>query len=143
VSKKQVQKILANGTYLFSNVLKNCDFVRSYATGFNKGNEVVDNDFGDLIIADLNFDGKDDFALKKDSGGNGGPVYNFYVQNNGKFILDKFLTEQMEFFPTRINKNNKTLTTFVHANAYQLGEHTYRFAANKWKETKHKLIKAY
>ncbi len=105
----------------------------------------LDNDFGDLVVADLNFDSREDFAMIKDSGGNGGPVYNFYIQNeSGEFILDKFLTEKMEFFPTRIVKSNRTLITKVHANVCQVGEHTYQLDVklNKWKQIKHRFIGA-
>ena len=140
---KQIQQIILHPTYLFADVFANCSNVRSYTTGVNKNKESTDNDFGDLVVADLNFDSREDFALKKDSGGNGGPVYNFYVQGaNGEFILDNFLTEQMEFFPKRILKLNRTLITLVHANAYQLGEHTYELSVkkDKWKQTKHRFI---
>lgn len=143
VRKKQIQNIVIKPTYLFSDVFVNCNSVRSYTTGLNKNMESIDNDFGDLIVADFNFDSKEDFALKKDSGGNGGPVYNFYIQNaDGSFTLDNFLSEQMEFFPTRINKSNRTLITLVHANAYELAEHTYKknVNGNKWKEIKHRFI---
>ena len=41
---------------------------------------------------DLNFDGKDDIAVKFDSGGNGRPFYSFYIQNmSKKFELNAFL----------------------------------------------------
>lgn len=141
VSKAQVQKIVISTNYLFSEVFVDCNNVRSYTTGLNKNREDIDNDYGDLIVADFNFDSKEDFALKKDSGGNGGPVYNFYIQNEqGSFSLDTFLTRKMEFFPTHIKRSNKTLVTLVHANAYQLGEHTYRLDKNGWKEIKHRFL---
>ena len=44
---------------------------------------------------------KEDFAIKKDSGGNGGPLYEFYLQNvRQKFVKDDFLTNTLEFFPS-------------------------------------------
>lgn len=141
--KKQVQQITINSTFLFSSAFSNCNAVRSYVTGLNSNLADTDNDFGDLVIADLNFDGAEDIALKQDSGGNAGPVYNFYLQQkNRQFIADTFLTKHMEFFPTRINVKSRTLVTLAHANAYQMAEHTYKFnqATGKWEQIKHRLI---
>jgi len=92
-----------------------------------------------LIIVDFNFDGKDDIAIINDSGGNGGPLYNFYIQNQkGLFSLNKFLTEQMSFFPAYINKKEKTLTTFVHAGVNRIAKTIYKFnvADQTWKQIK-------
>jgi len=143
LNKNEVQKIAFGSTDISSNVFSNCKSVRSYTTGVNKSKEAEDNDFGDLIVADLNFDSKEDLALKNDLGGNSGPTYNFYMQDGGgNFVLNSFLTKQMGFFPSQINKISKTLVTMVHANANQLGEHTYKLDSktNKWKEIKHRLV---
>jgi len=145
ITKNAFQKIQLSSTYFFEKVFNKCNCVRSYSTGKNKNLMVIDNDYGDLIIADFNFDSKDDIAVKKDSGGNGGPLYDFYIQNSeGNFIRNKFLSETMEFFPTEINKEKKTLVTFVHANAYQTGESTFKFdtLTKKWKKIRHRLVKA-
>jgi hypothetical protein len=56
-----------------------CGAVRSYETGKNAHKAVVDNDYGDLVVADINFDGLADVVLKTDGGGNGGPYYTFYT----------------------------------------------------------------
>ncbi len=143
--KTEVQKITYSSTHLFKEVFLDCGFERSYITYQNIKSKDVDNDFGDLIVADFNFDDKEDFAIKGDAGGNGGPAYNFYIQKNGKFILDSFLTEQMMFFPTNINKHNKTLTTLVHANVYERGETTYKLDSemNKWKKVRHRFVAYY
>ncbi len=142
-SGEEVQKIAFSSTYLFSSVYTECGDVRSYITGVNANKVEVDNDFGDVIIADLNFDGKEDLVLKKDSGGNSGPVYNFYIQNKvGQFFLDDYLTNKVEFFPVHINKVRKTLVTHTHANVGEFGEHTYKLDAktNMWKQINHRLI---
>lgn len=141
-NKNKTQKIVVHTTFLFDDVFKNCNSVRSYTTGINRSKEAMDNDYGDLVVADLNFDSKEDLALKKDSGGNGGPLYNFYIQDDkGRFELDSFLTQKMEFFPTRISQPKRTLVTLVHAGAYSVGEHTYTLGKNnKWKETRHRFL---
>src|SRR5579862_3449625 len=77
-----------------------CRDVRSYITGKNIRKVAIDNDFGDLIVVDFNFDGREDVALKTDGGGNGGPYYTFYRQDEkGHFQIDHFLTDSVSFFP--------------------------------------------
>lgn len=128
---------------LFKSSFVDCNNVRSYTTGINKNAEVVDNDFGDLIVADFNFDNKEDFAIKREEGGNGGPLYNYYIQTSGNtFRLDQFLSETMIFFPMNIKKSNKTLTTLVHASAVSVCETIYKLdsATNKWKEIGQRII---
>jgi hypothetical protein len=145
-TNKISQKITYNPVYLFEKVFKNYENVKSYQTHKNDSIKIVDNDFGDLIIADLNFDGKDDFAIIKDSGGNGGPSYNYYIQStNLKFVRDKFLSDKMEFFPIQINRNDKTLITYVHAGANSLSEmiYSYNGMTNSWVIKSHKIIDVY
>jgi len=141
VSGKKNQEITVKPTFIFSDVFVNCNRVRSYTTGVNQNMESVDYDFGDLIVADFNFDSREDFALKTESGGNAGPSYDFYIQNaDGKFSLDTFLTNQMGSFPKRIIKSNRTLVTSIHANANQQCETTYRLDENKWKRIKRRWV---
>ncbi|MBS1687602.1 MAG: hypothetical protein JSS96_02670 [Bacteroidetes bacterium] len=143
LSKKQIQEIIIKPSFVFSDVFVNCNSVRSYTTGVNKNKKIIDNDFGDIIVADFNFDSKEDFALKEDSGGNSGPTYNFYIQNsNGRFVLDTFLTNQMGFFPSHINRSNRTLVASCVANAYRVCETTYKLDAKgtNWKKIKRRFI---
>ena len=115
----------------------------SYSTKFNIEKKIVDNNYGDIIVADFNFDNKDDIALVNDMGGNGGVFYSYYIQNKDrKFIKDVYLTDSMTYFPSKINKNSKTLITYVHAGVCGLGEHIYRLDINKncWKDESHKII---
>ncbi|KGO86597.1 hypothetical protein Q765_10255 [Flavobacterium rivuli WB 3.3-2 = DSM 21788] len=140
--KKQI--INFSSGYMFSNDFTDCKDVRSYITGIGKNAEVLDNAYGDFIVADFNFDGKEDFAVKNDSGGNGGPFYNYYLQDTkGIFVLDSFLTNTMIYFPSIIDKKHKTLVTLVHANAVSVSESTYQFTfeTGKWKEIKNRIIK--
>jgi hypothetical protein len=50
----------------------------------------------------------------------------------------------MEFFPDKINPGNKTLTTLVHANAYQLGEKVFKYdtTTGLWKRISHRVVNA-
>jgi hypothetical protein len=131
-----LQKINFISPFLFDTVYTDCNAVRSYITGKNEDMEAPDYDFGDLIIADLNFDGKEDIAIKYDSGGNGGPFYNFYLQSgNGKFVLSHFLTDHVGSFPKYVNSKHKTVTTQIHANVHQEGKKTFRYnpTTKKWR----------
>lgn len=141
-STKQKQIVLIRSELIFEKDYLNCNAVRSYSTNVNTSAKVQDNDYGDLIVADFNFDGNDDVAFKNDSGGNGGPLYSFYLQSSkGTFIEDKFLSETVQFFPNEINIKNKTIITLVHANAYQRSEDTYKLDKNgNWKQIKSRLV---
>jgi hypothetical protein len=118
--------------------------VLSYSTNFNSDRQISDNYFGDIIVADLNFDNKDDIAIINDSGGNGGSFYSYFLQGSEKdFTLDYFLTDSMTYFPKKINKRNRTLVTYVHAGACCVGEHVYLFSKSnsKWTEKSHKILR--
>jgi hypothetical protein len=117
------------------------DHVRSYATQFNKNKKVLDNDYGDIVVADFNFDNKDDLAIVNNTGNNAGSFYNFYLQESqAKFALNRFLTDSVLYFPNEIK--NKTLTTFVNAGACHMGKHIYVLDAlsGRWREKSHTLI---
>ena len=104
--------------YYFDEVMKNCLNVVSYTTSFNLDFVIHENYFGDVIVCDLNFDGLEDLAVIRNSGGNGGSEYNFYIQSeNSEFYLNDFLSDKMRFFPSKIDVRNKTITTLSHAGA--------------------------
>ena len=118
------------------------DSYRSYITGINKNKQAIDNYYGLFIVADFNFDAKNDFAIINDMGGNGGTFNSYYIQHNdNKFVLDTFLTDSMMYFPSKIDVTNRQLTTYVHAGVCWMGEHVYELDKNnKWKEISHKTI---
>ncbi|MEN2402174.1 hypothetical protein GKZ90_0020460 [Flavobacterium sp. MC2016-06] len=143
-SNRHLQTINIDSEFIFEEDFKKCSTVRSYISGFNKNKEDIDNDYGDFIVADFNFDGKEDFAVKTDSGGNGGPNYTYYIQNEKlKFELDQFLTETVRFFPSSFDKTKKTLSTFVHASASSSSESIYGYNSKtkKWKFIKESIVK--
>ena len=106
----------------------NCENVRSYSTNVNDTLIALDNDYGDLIIADFNFDNKDDFAIKRNSGGNGGPEYDYFLQSsNNNFIKNSYLSDSLVFFPSEISKEKKCLMTLVHAGVCHMGKHIYHY----------------
>lgn len=140
-TNKKTQTIVFGSELLFEESFSNCNSVKSYSTGKNKNVRAVDNDFGDLVIADYNFDGIEDLAIKKLEGGNGGPEYFFYLQDKkGNFVLDRFLTDKVVFFPAKKNSKKHSITTVVHANAYQMNETTYQLKNGKWKQISQRFI---
>ena len=142
-TKKIIQTVHFTTKFLFDSSYVNCNNVRSYTTGKNKNAFVGDNDYGDMIVADFNFDNREDFAIKRGEGGNGGPNYDYYIQTSDTtFKLDKFLSDKMIYFPSHFDKNKKTLTTLVHASAVGMGETTFKLdtSTNKWGNVGHRLI---
>jgi hypothetical protein len=141
-TRECIDTLSISSLFYLSDTFANCDSVMSFTTGFNSKRKVVDNYFGDLVVADLNFDKKDDIAIMNDYGGNGGPFYSYFIQGNfKKFSLDKFLTDSMTYFPYGIDKQKRRLTTYVHAGVCCTGEDVYQFdkLTGKWKHIIHKL----
>ncbi|MEC4003617.1 hypothetical protein OX283_003010 [Flavobacterium sp. SUN052] len=136
VSQKiQALKIETEGLYIDS--FNDCKNVKSYSTKINSELPTGDeNDSGNFIVADFNFDGMEDLAIKRDVGGNGGPLYAYFLQaKDKKFYESLYLSNTVEFFPIEINSTKKTITTFLHANAYQKNRRIFKYnqKAKKWK----------
>ncbi len=140
VSRKDNERVFYKvniiSTYLLGDETFENDNVRSYITGANADEDVVDNDYGDIVVADFNFDNFEDFAIKREEGGNGGPLYNFYIQSNQNFIIDNYLSDTIVWFPNKIDKEQKILQTLVRASAVSVCEETYKYnSTNKtWKK---------
>ena len=143
--KKLAQKIILKTDVLLEDAYDNCNNVRSYITSENRNKEAPDNEYGDFIVADLNFDGKEDLAIKYDSGGYPGPICAFYVQPDDMHFKNAvFLSEKMLFFPIDIDSKSKTLTTHAHADAYGYYESIFIYnpKTKKWIRTSHTYRKA-
>jgi hypothetical protein len=111
----QTLTIACQGFYLDS--FDDCKNVKSYTTKINSELPTGDeNDSGNFIVGDFNFDGLEDFAIKSDPGGNGGPLYAYFI-------------------PIEINSAKRTITTFLHASAYQKNRRIFKYnpKAGKWK----------
>jgi hypothetical protein len=140
-SKKPLQVISFMATSLYDRSFSKCSWVRSYSTGKNRNAEVLDTDFGDIVVADFNFDSSEDIAIKSYDEMSG-TYYRFYLQGkDGLFKLDTFLTDSMSLVPTYFNKTKRTLTTYQHAGARD-AEMVYRLdrRTNKWGMTRHRFI---
>ncbi|AWA31103.1 hypothetical protein HYN48_13955 [Flavobacterium magnum] len=130
IKKIQLQTIVIESESILTSKSYPCVNNNSYATDtFLKS---VDNDFGDVIVVDFNFDGKEDVALKREEGGNGGPLYNFYIQSeNEQFILDKYLSDEVAYFPYYIDSKEKTLSVRSRINSVSNEEIKYLYNDRK------------
>jgi hypothetical protein len=145
-TKKTIQVISFTTTALYPQSFTKCNWVRSYSTGKNKNTIVGDDtDFGDIVVADFNFDSREDIAIRSDDE-NSGIYYKFYIQGKDRlFKLDSFLTDSMSLVPTYFNKAKKTLTTYQHGGARWKGEQLYHLDTrkNKWSLIRHRLLAAH
>lgn len=147
LSDRQTQKALDTLTLIYPqycyDIFSSRNSIRSYTTGFNADSLASDNYFGDIVVADFNFDKKDDIAIFSNCGGNGGPTYQYYVQNSDStFAAENYLTDTMRYFPEPINAKKKQLTTYVHAGARCMGRHIYQYNSTTatWKQISHKIL---
>ena len=111
---------------------------RSFTTGFNKNVDAIDGDWGDIIVADFNFDGKEDFAVRTGAPGMGAPYEpcDFYIQNsNGKFVKDEYLSSEVQCFPDKIDSQTHTLSMVIAVGANpEVYKHIYKYNSktHKW-----------
>src|SRR5690349_19010486 len=130
--KKSLQKILIKPEPMLDS-FSDCTAVSSYVTGKHPKDEGADNDWGDLIVVDLNFDGREDLAVKEDSF-NTGAIYEFFTQNNsGRFVKDPSLSGSS--FPYKIDAKNKMLFTATAATTAGYMETVYKYSpkTKKWR----------
>ncbi|UKN00974.1 hypothetical protein K6119_14660 [Paracrocinitomix mangrovi] len=107
----------------------------SYITDFNTDMKIMDEYYGDVVIADVNFDNLEDLAIAYDTGASNGPFYTFYIQNNGHFERDGFLTDSVYKFPGKIDRRHKQITTYWHATASCSSENLFHYNSKtkSWK----------
>ncbi|AYY83502.1 XAC2610-related protein [Chryseobacterium indologenes] len=101
-------------------------------------NDTIINDgvehFHDFIIADFNFDGLEDFAILYDFGGNGGPSYSYFFQNEkGEFLSNKEFPLNEGPFPKIINKADKTLVIKRPKGCCKTNTTVFQLQKNNWK----------
>lgn len=119
-------------------ILKSESYIQNRNNRYHPANVTIvsdENDCGDLIVADLNFDGREDLALKREEGGNGGPLYNYYLQTPSRnFIFDEYLTNEMSYFPDFINSQENTLhvTVRVDSRSEEGITHKYENSRKVW-----------
>ncbi len=119
----------------FESTFKDCNNERSYITGKNEKAEIADNDYGDIVIADLNFDGKEDIAVKYNLPADIGPEYWYFVQTDKGFKKDEYLSENMPFFPELIKPERHLLVSYVQPTAgTTIRQFRYNTTTKKWRK---------
>lgn len=136
ILEKNISLIDVDGirnSYLGS-TFTNCNLVRSFITGHNIDKKPDDLDEGDFIVGDFNFDNKEDFAIKTNSGNNSGPSYGFYIKNSFDYELDSFLTNEVRFLPNEVDNVNKTIKTNIIVGCCGTRESIYKYISKgkKW-----------
>jgi hypothetical protein len=133
----ELQIIRIESEFIFkSKSFIDCSNNVNYLDNVNNKKKIQDNDFGDFIIADFNFDGKEDIALKHEEGGNGGPLYNFYLQDDsGRFERNKYLSGEMMYFPHIIDSKNMELRVYLRMDSTTDQETVYAYinSSKTWK----------
>lgn len=138
-----IPKLYLNADWYYFDREKPKKLVRSYITGENTQTKVVNNYMAHLIIADLNFDGLEDFATPIDHGADNGPHHAFYIQQkSGKFRYNQYLSNELIWFPEKFNDSLKTFTRIMAAGAWGIGYTTFKYDTirNKWKIIKNYQI---
>jgi hypothetical protein len=128
-------------THFYYNYVFSSDTnVRSYSCHVNENAEIVDNNFGDVVVADLNFDGLDDIAIVRETN-NAGVLYNYYLQTpKNRFLADAFLNDSVGSFPQEIDYEKKVIVTYNRSGCCHVGKHTYTLKSNDWTESKYELL---
>ena len=136
-----LQEITFANWELYAEDYAHCRMIKSYSTGKNVKKEVIDGDYGDIIVADLNFDSREDLAVKTDNN-NSGTYYTFYTQTKDrKFVLDRYLTDSIFSFPWAINRRKRTLTTMVRAGVRDaMTTYHLDIRTNKWVRVKRRVF---
>ena len=123
------------------NTFDTCANDRSYITGKNKDVEVSDEDYGDIVVADLNFDGKEDFAVKYHMPVDVGPEYWYFIQGKHGFKKDDYLSDKMPFFPWLIKRKTHTLISIVSPNwGTNIYQFKYNVSTKKWRKIGYRFI---
>lgn len=143
LTKVYSDSILLSSVFFAGELFANCDSMVSYTTKVNTKRQIFDNMFGDLIVADVNFDNRDDIVLVHEAGGSGGPLYKYFIQSEGAiFRADKFLTDSVAYFPDVIDSSKWQLTTRAIAGACCVSENIYQLdkSTREWKQVGHKML---
>lgn len=133
----------ANGETLQTLIIEEPDMIynafdcvgRSYSTGHNADELIVDDNSGDIVVADLNFDEKEDFGLAKNNGFH--VYYHFYLQDeNGNFEFNKYLTTNLMGFPNKIDSIGQTIETLNRWSYHGVVYNTFKYnkTTGKYKE---------
>ena len=100
----------------------------SFINGYHSIDTISDGIYGDVVTADFNFDGREDFALAFDLGFS--EFYMFYLQENGQFVKNNFLTDSVGLIP-EIDPTNKKLSTWIRLGATRISIQEFGYDSDK------------
>lgn len=136
-----IQKIRFKYEDRFPSSFYDCN-ARSFATRYNL-DAVNDSGYlGDMVVGDLNFDNREDFALLWNYGAHSS-YYRYYIQyDTGHFVFNKYLTNKLESFPTKFDTINHTfeVDNIVGAWGYNLNAYKFDSEVNKFIEIKNQTF---
>ncbi|MDB5157688.1 MAG: repeat protein [Mucilaginibacter sp.] len=139
--KRLFQSIQFASDGLYANDFKICSSERSLITGKNKNSEISDLDYGDIVVADFNFDGKEDIAIKHQWEGNIGVGYYFYIQAKNAFKEDKYLNDEVVFFPWLIkSKQHILITTVSPTPGTTIRQYKYNRTKRSWRKINTRFV---
>lgn len=131
-SNDLVDSLSTESENLLLGVFEECNDVRSYFTAKNTSSEVRDNNYGDLIIEDFNFDNLEDIAIIYENGSYSGSRYLFFIQSaKGRFIKNEYLSSKVQFYPSKMNRKKMTLSTNSVTSKCTITEWTYQYNTRK------------
>lgn len=108
---------------------------RSFITGYMKEADCLDFDCGDIVVADFNFDGLEDFGIKRDCS-NSGCAYIVFIQSpQGGFYKDEELTDLMVGLPGEFDNHTKTMTIYGMSGCCTTTETSITYNQGKWTST--------
>lgn len=127
---------------------------RSYVTKYKNDKHAIDGNYGDIVIGDFNFSGKEGIAVASEITNGQTSLYKYYFQNEtGKWAeATNFITPNRSFFaypfPININAKNKSLAFVSHPGPkhtattnYQLNEKSGKWTQLSLKQPAHRNIK--
>jgi len=110
----------------------------SFRKDYKLIDSISDGIYGDIVVSDFNFDGQEDIAIAFDVGFS--EFFQFYLQENGHFVANDFLTENIGLIP-ELDTTRKTLKTWkrmgaahVQINVFQYDNDKKQFSTLKWWE---------
>lgn len=103
-----------------------CINVRSYFTDVNIDEPIIDNNCGNFVVRDFNFDGLEDFEIKV-ADNNVGSLYAYYVQANGKFKREDYLSDNVGLMIDSFNLSTKQGYRSAAAGCCKMIHYTYQY----------------
>lgn len=103
-----------------------CANKRSFYTGINADEEIIDNNWGNFIVRDFNFDNREDFAVKV-ADNNVGSLYAYYVQHDGGFRRADYLSDQVGLMIDSFDVNTLQAYRSAPAGCCKMIHYTYQY----------------